>query len=41
MSESTMVVIIVLLSAVAVAMALILISLLSQMKSIRSQISPI
>lgn len=38
MSESTMVVIIVLLSAVAVAMALILISLLSQMKSIRSQV---
>ena len=38
MSESSMVIIIVLLTAVALAMALILISLLSQMKSIRSQV---
>lgn len=38
MSESSMVIIIVLLTAVALAMALILISLLSQMRSIRSQV---
>ena len=38
MSESTLVVIIVLLTAVTLALSLILISLLSQMKSIRSQV---
>ena len=38
MSESSLVTLIVLLTALALAMALILISLLSQMKSIRSQV---